>query len=71
MLSFEKKISISISQNAFQNCLATKIIRQQQLQLKEKYLFIQNNIQYYPHSDIDSLSTLNATLIALSHAQHD
>ena len=71
MLSSERTCSISISRNNFQIFLATKLIKQQQLQLKGKHLFVWNNIQYYPHSDIKSLRTLNTTLPALLHDHTD
>ena len=48
-------------------CLATKVIRQKRLHLEGNHIVVQNNIQYYPHSEIRSLITLNATLPSLSH----
>ena len=57
--------STSSSKNAFNKCLPTKIIRKQQLQLKENYLFVHNNIQYYLHINIRCLITLIVTLPAL------
>ena len=51
------------------SCFETKTIIKQQLHLKAKHLIVWNNILYYPHSDINRLSTLDAMFTSLSHAQ--
>ena len=44
-----------------------KIIRKQQLQLKEKHLIVRTNIRYDTHSDIHSLITLYYTSGLVAH----
>ena len=55
-------------QNSVPQCFATKLIRQQRLQIVGNHVSVRNDIQYYPHSDIRSLGTLNTTFLALSRA---
>ena len=51
----------------FSPIFATKLIRQQQPQINGKHLIVRINIQYYPHSDISSLGTLDSKFPVLSH----
>ena len=67
MLISERACSVSSSQNAFCKCLATKLIRQQQLQIKGNHLSMQKNLQCYPQSEISSFIPLKATLPVLFH----
>ena len=71
IISYWKTCSISSSQNDIHKFLAAKLIIQRLLQIKRKHLFVWSAIQFYSHSDISSLSALNATFPALSHAQTD
>ena len=60
---------ISSSQTTLTQYFATKLIKQKQLHLEEKYVVVQTNMQYYPHSEIIILSTLYAMFTFLSHAE--
>ena len=71
MLSSEINCSISSSQNAFHKYFATKLIKQQQIQIELNHLSICNNIPYYPHSYINSLSTLNDMIPSLLRSRTD
>ena len=68
MLISERNFSSLNSQNAFPACFETKLIRQQQLHIEVKHLIVRTNIWYYPHIDIRSLGTLNATFPSLLYA---
>ena len=48
-------------------CLATKIIRQNLLQIKGNHVVVRTNIQYYTHIEISIFGTLKTTLPDLSH----
>ena len=55
--------------NAVPQCLTKKLIRQKQLHIEKNHIVVRPNIQYYPHSEIISIGTLNATFPEFSHAQ--